>query len=118
MIHRGDVVIVRFPYAGGSGFKVRPAVVVQCDRLNHKIDDTLVVMVTTNLKRVHIEPAEFLIDPSTPDGKRSGLTLPSAVKCQNIATVRQGDIVDPLGHLSDSHLASLEVCLNSAKELV
>jgi mRNA-degrading endonuclease toxin of MazEF toxin-antitoxin module len=34
MTKRADVVIARFPYVGGSGSKVRPAVVVQCDRLN------------------------------------------------------------------------------------
>ena len=41
MIHRADVVIARFPYVGGAGSKVRPAVVVQCGRLNGQIDSLL-----------------------------------------------------------------------------
>ena len=117
MTRRGDVVIVRFPYAGGGGYKVRPAVVVQCDRLNRKIDDTIVVMVTSNLKRVRTEPAEFLIDPSAPDGSSSGLTMLSAVKCQNLATIPQADILDTIGHLSDDHKAVLNGCLQAVLEL-
>jgi len=35
MIRRGDVVMVDFPFASGGGKgKTRPAVVIQCDRLN------------------------------------------------------------------------------------
>jgi mRNA-degrading endonuclease toxin of MazEF toxin-antitoxin module len=33
MTRRADVVIARFPFAGGGGAKVRPAVVIQSDRL-------------------------------------------------------------------------------------
>ncbi len=49
---RGDVVIARFPYAGGGGFKVRPAIVVQCDRLNQKLQNTLLALVTGNMRLV------------------------------------------------------------------
>src|SRR5260370_42102707 len=33
-VQRGEVVLVDFPYAGGSGSKVRPALVIQNDRDN------------------------------------------------------------------------------------
>ena len=67
MINRGDVVIARFPYAGGTGHKVRPAVVIQCDRLNRQLHDTLLALVTGNTRLVGREPAQFLI------GGRRGL---------------------------------------------
>ena len=38
MTKRGDVVIVDFPFVGGTQGKTRPAVVVQCDQLNQRID--------------------------------------------------------------------------------
>jgi mRNA-degrading endonuclease toxin of MazEF toxin-antitoxin module len=87
MIRRADVVIARFPYAGGQGHKVRPAMVIQCDRLNQQIQNTLLAMITGNTRLVGREPTQFLIDPNTPEGISSGLSLPSAVKCENIATV-------------------------------
>jgi len=45
MIHRADVVVARFPYVGSGWFKVRPAIVVQCDRLNKQIHNTILAMV-------------------------------------------------------------------------
>lgn len=117
MTRRGDVVRVQFPYAGGGGGKERPAVVIQTDRLNQRIGSTVVVMVTGNTKRVGAEPTQFLIDPSTAEGNPSGLSYPSAVKCENPVTIRQSDIRLTLGRLSDSLLAKLDACLKAAFDL-
>jgi mRNA-degrading endonuclease toxin of MazEF toxin-antitoxin module len=51
MTRRGDVVVAVFPYVGGGASKNRPAVIVQCDRLNRQIDNTIVAMVTGNTSR-------------------------------------------------------------------
>ena len=112
-----DVVIVRFPYAGATGSKVRPAVVVQCTRLNAQIHNTILAMVTGNVARIGKEPTQFLIDPATPEGKSSGLTHPSAVKCENLMTVPQTDVIKAIGHLSDMLKKSLEECLKEALQL-
>ena len=117
MIRRADVVIARFPYAGSSGYKVRPAVVVQCDRLNRQIGNTLLAMVTGNTRLVNVEPSQFLIDPTTPEGASSGLSKPSAVKCENLATVPQTDILDITGHLSDVLKQKLNESLKAALEV-
>jgi mRNA interferase MazF len=117
MISRGDVVIARFPYVGGTGSKVRPAVVIQCDRLNNQIDNTLLAMITGNTRLAGNEPTQFLIDPSTPEGASSGLSYVSAAKCENIATVPQSDIVQKTGHLSDVLAQKLAHCLKAALDL-
>jgi mRNA-degrading endonuclease toxin of MazEF toxin-antitoxin module len=44
MIQRGAVVVAAFPFVGGGMSKNRLAVVVQCDRLNGKIDNAIVAM--------------------------------------------------------------------------
>jgi mRNA interferase MazF len=117
MTQRADVVIARFPYVGGTGSKVRPAVVVQCDRLNAQIENTILAMVTGNLRLVGTEPTQFLIDPSAPEGASSGLSHPSAVKCENLMTVPQSDIVKTLGSLSDALKQKLADCLKEALAL-
>ena len=114
---RGDVVIARFPYAGGGGFKVRPAIVVQCDRLNQKLQNTLLALVTGNTRLVGREPTQFLIDPGTPEGASAGIARPSAVKCENIATVPQADVIQVVGHLSDVLKQKLNDCLKAALEV-
>jgi mRNA-degrading endonuclease toxin of MazEF toxin-antitoxin module len=118
MMRRGDVVFARFPYAGGSGFKVRPAIVVQCDRLNNQIQNTILVMVTGNTRLASTEPTQFLIDPKTQEGASAGLAYASAAKCENITFVPQSDIVDTVGHLSDALKQKLNDCLKVALAVI
>lgn len=117
MNRRGDVVIVQFPFVGGGQGKTRPAVIVQCDRLNRQIQNTIVAMNSGNVRLVGREPSQFLIDPATPDGRASGLSYPSAVKCENLLTVGQVDIIATIGHLSDALKAKLNDCVKAALEL-
>ena len=118
MIRRGDIVVVDFPFVGGGMGKTRPAVVVQCDLLNQKLDNTIVAMITGNISLVGREPSQFLIDPATPEGASSGLSYRSAVRCQNLSTVGKDDIHDTLGHLSDVLMQKLNECLKETLELV
>jgi mRNA-degrading endonuclease toxin of MazEF toxin-antitoxin module len=117
MSHRGDVVIVKIPFYDRPGSKDRPAVVVQCDRNNRRLLSTIVAGITTNLKRVSTEPTQFLVDPAAPEGAFSGLSQPSAVKCENLFTVAQTDIKSILGHFSDSLMQRLDQCLKTALEV-
>ena len=117
MTKRGDVVLARFPYVGGAGSKNRPAVVVKCDRLNGKIRNTVLAMITGNLRLVSTEPTQFLIDPGTPDGASSGLTQPSAVKCENLMTVAQVKVFRRIGELSASAMRQIEAKVTLALEL-
>ncbi len=96
---------------------MRPAVVIQCDRLNNKIQNTLLAMITGNTRLVGVEPTQFLIDPATTEGTSSGLTHASAVKCENLATVPQTDIIDTIGHLSGVLMQKLNDALKAALDL-
>jgi mRNA-degrading endonuclease toxin of MazEF toxin-antitoxin module len=87
-MNRGDVVLVPFPFQDRPGEKIRPAVVVQSDAGNARLANTILAMITGNLKDAG-QPATVLIDPATADGAGSGLHGPSLVKCYNLATVRQ-----------------------------
>jgi mRNA-degrading endonuclease toxin of MazEF toxin-antitoxin module len=117
MSDRGDVIVVEIPYYDRPGGKERPAVVVQCDRNNARLLSTIVAGVTTNLRRLAAEPTQFLVDPSTPEGASSGLSAPSAVKCENLYTVSQARIKRTLGHLSDALKRKLDDCLKAALDL-
>ncbi len=43
-VHRGDVVIVRFPFSSGVGAKVRPPLVVQGDRSNARLTNVILAV--------------------------------------------------------------------------
>lgn len=84
---RGDVVLVRFPFSSGTGSKVRPAVVVQCDRNNQRLTNIIVAAITTTTHRSG-EPTQLLIEIATPQGRQSGLLKDSVITCENcIATL-------------------------------
>lgn len=99
-VKRGDVVIIQFPFASGGSAKVRPAIVVQNDRNNSRLDYVIVAQITSNTRLATNEPTQVLLDPATTDGQLSGVQHPSAVKCENIATHPINDIRRVIGRLS------------------
>jgi mRNA interferase MazF len=113
---RGDVVLLDYPYADGSGSKVRPVLIVQNDRDNQRLTNTIVALITKNVSRVH-EPTQLLIDVSTPEGQQSGLNQPSAVTCGNVFTVAQTKVRRVVGKLSPATMTRIDVCLKVALEL-
>ena len=115
-MNRGDVVVVEFPFADGSRGKNRPALVVQIDRDNRRMANTIVAMISGNLRHA-TEPTQVLVDPNTFAGASSGLHGPSVVKCNNLFTVRQQDIWQVIGRLSDPLLHEVNNGLRAALDL-
>ncbi len=58
MTRRGDVVIVQFPYTTGGSGKKRPAVVVQDNRNNGRLQNTIVAMITGITTLAPVEPTQ------------------------------------------------------------
>jgi mRNA-degrading endonuclease toxin of MazEF toxin-antitoxin module len=67
-LNRGDIGMTRFPHAGGNRGKKRPVVIIQADVYNAKLNHFIVAEITRNLAAVS-DPASFLIDVSTAEGK-------------------------------------------------
>ena len=110
---RGDVVIVRFPFSDGVGSKSRPALVVQCDRNNSRLDNTILVQITSRTRFARTEPTQLLIELDTPVGRQSGLLNDSAVACENLLTVRQDIITRKIGELPEDVMRQIDACLKA-----
>jgi len=102
-VQRGDVVLLDYPYASGGGAKVRPALVVQNDRDNQRLTNTIVVQ-NTSVTRRALEPTQLLVEVSTLEGQLSGLRQDSVVNCVNIVTLEKSKVLRRLGTLPDSLL--------------
>jgi mRNA-degrading endonuclease toxin of MazEF toxin-antitoxin module len=98
-VKRGDVVLLDHPFSDATGSKVRPSLVVQGDVRNGKLTDTIVALITKNVKNVAKDRTQVLVDLTTTDGKASGLKVDSAVKCGNLYTVHEDDIKKKIGQL-------------------
>ena len=116
-VSRGDVVLADFPYSDRTGSKVRPCLVVQCDRNNQRLDDTILVTITSRKRLATTEPTQLLIEANTPTGRQAGLLFDSAVQCENIVTVDHQFVVRKIGRLPDAVQALVDQCLREALDI-
>jgi mRNA interferase MazF len=103
---RGDVILALIPNVGSPGGKKRPALVVQSDLNNARLNETIIAAITSNTSRVH-EAHQLLIDVSTPDGNATGLLHDSAVRCERLHTIPQVDVARVIGKMSDALMSKL-----------
>jgi len=111
---RGDLVLVQFPFSSGKQAKKRPALVVQCDRNNNRLANTIIAMISTSISLAGVEPTQSLIDLSTPEGRQSGLFSSSVVKCENLFTIEQSLVQRIIGNLPDKSMAEVDKCLRAS----
>lgn len=109
-VSRGDIVLVFVENVEGPGGKVRPALIVQADKNNARLNETIIAAITSNTSRVH-EPHQLLVDISTPIGTASGLLHNSAIRCERLHTVPQSDVRRVIGHLPDHVMHQADACL-------
>ena len=112
-MRRGEVVKVNWPYSDLSGWKSRPAVVVQADLLNGLIDDTFLVKITGT--RYGVPGTEVKLDPA--DEYASGLSKVCYASCNNILTRDQSLAGPIIGYLSDAAMRRIADCLKTVLEL-
>jgi mRNA interferase MazF len=97
---RGEVVLVLFPDSNLVTAKRRPALVVQADRLDTGLAQTVVAMISSNLSRAG-HPSRVKVTRSSPDGRQMGLLMDSIVMTDNLATVKYSEIDRGIGRCSD-----------------
>lgn len=115
-VRRGDVVLARYPFASGTGGKVRPCLIVQNDADNSRLTNTIVAQITSNL-RAAAEPTQLFIVVATPEGRQSGLLHDSLVSCNNLATIEQTLVSRVVGSLPPAAMLRIDDCLKAALEL-
>lgn len=115
MVSRGNVVLVDYPFSDGTGSKVRPALVVQANVLNQRIDDTILAAISRSTHRA--SATQLFIDIATPEGIISGLRQNSMVQCENLLTYDRSLIIAKLGELSERLMNKVDACLKTALDL-
>lgn len=115
-VRRGDVVLVDYLYATGGGTKVRPVLVIQNDRDNQRLLNTIVAQITSVTRRA-VEPTQLLIEIATLHGQQSGLRQDSVVNCVNLLTLDKSRVLRKLGSLPEAIMQKINNCLKAALEL-
>ena len=112
--HKGDVVLVSFPYTTDEGqtqTKRRPAVIISSDGNNARLDDVLLVPLTSNTKRAVKEPTQVVVSMNSPEGQQGGLRLDSVIDCTVIATIPKTLLVNKIGSFPQEIMEKIDQCL-------
>jgi mRNA interferase MazF len=84
----GELLLIAFPFAGGSQGKTRPALVL----LDTGDADVLVARITT-------QGHHSSFDVPLTDWQAAGLRVPSVVRLHKLATLEKQLVIQQLGHL-------------------
>ena len=115
-VSRGDIVLVYAPFVTHRGGKTRPMLVVQNDRNNQRMQNTIVATITSNVRRA-AEPTQVLVDVATPDGRQTGLLATSVVSAENLLTVRQAHVRKTIGRLPAGLMRQVDDALKASLAL-
>ena len=115
-VKRGDVVMAWFAFASGKGSKRRPCLIVQNDSDNHKLANTVIAQITSNLPR-RGDKSHLLVELATPEGQQSGLLHDSLVSCNNLDTIEQNLVDRVIGSLPSAAMQKINDCLKAALEV-
>lgn len=114
LYRKGDVVLVAFPYTTDDGqtlTKRRPAVIISNDYNNARLDDVLLVPLTSNTSRATREPTQVVIEMNSEEGKAGGLRLDSVIDCTVIATIPKTLLVNKIGQFPNEVMERVDMCL-------
>ena len=115
-VNRGDVVLVDFPYPSGTRSKVRPALVIQNDRDNGRLFNTILAQITGTTHRAP-EATQVLVEIATTEGQVTGLQFDSVVNCVNLVTVDKNKVMRKLGDMPAALMQKVQDALKVALEL-
>ena len=73
-------------------------------------------MITGNVSHA-AEATQVLVDPATGEGHSAGLNGPSSIKCSNLFTIAQQDVLRVIGHLSPPLIKQADQALKAALQL-
>jgi mRNA interferase MazF len=120
LYRKGDVVLVAFPYTTDDGqtiTKRRPAVIISNDYNNARLDDVLLVPLTSNTSRATREPTQVVVEMNSPEGKAGGLRLDSVIDCTVIATIPKTLLVNKIGAFPNDVMEHVDMCLMVAMSI-
>ena len=93
----GDIILIPFPFTNLTTSKARPAVIVTITKDYYK--DVVIAAISSVLPN-QLTDNEMIIQPST----SNKLKVKSVLKIDRLATVKQVDMIAPLGKLNASEL--------------
>lgn len=107
-IKRGDVILCDLnPVVGTEQAGIRPVVIIQIDRANAVSPHTIIVPLTSKIRRSLLSSHVFI-----PAGI-GGLNQDSVILCEQIRVIDKSRIVRVIGYLEGEYMVQLGVALSN-----
>jgi len=110
ILHRGDVVLVPFPFTDLTGRKVRPAVIVSPD----PVGKDMILAFITSVVPSPLLSTDFLLEKSHPEFHLTGLRTVSAFRMAKLGTLHRSLILRRLGKVEPQIQQDLDQRLEKA----
>lgn len=109
--HRGDVVLVPFPFADLSGRKVRPAIVISSDPQGFEMILAFVTSVMSNRSPRKAEVELLKLDR---EFQVSGLKVDSLIRLDKVVTLSGNIVSRRLGKLGPKTVSQIDTMMRRA----
>jgi mRNA interferase MazF len=110
ILHRGDIVLVPFPFTDLTGQKVRPAVIVSPG----PIGEDIVLAFITSVVPSPLLSTDYLLEKSHPDFHLTGLRTASVFRMAKLVTLHRSLILRRLGRAGPQIQQDLDQHLEKA----
>lgn len=107
---QGELVLVKFVFTEGVGFKKRPALIVSSDEYHKSRNEVVIAAVTSNIER------ELVGDTEIKEWKKANLLYPSIVT-GILQTIKNNMIERKLGALTSTDFQKVQKNLKLALSL-
>ncbi len=107
LLHRGDIVLVPFPFTDLSTDKVRPAVVISS---NPQTDDLVLAFISSTIP-ARPSSFEYILKNTDSDFPLTGLKVSSVFKLRKVITLEQSKILRHLGRTSPALQSQIDTRL-------
>ena len=109
-IHRGDVVISRFPFTDLSGTIPRPSLIIS----THPTASDFIVAFISKVIPPRPGPFDYVVRPDHPEFSWTGLRFPSVFRMNKIVTLNRVLITSRLGRVGARISREVDIRLRAA----
>lgn len=110
---RGDIILVYYPFSDMSQQKKRPALVVSRDEDNDRLEN-LILVPLTSYKGYSLESTHILLHKNSKEGKLAGIQNDSVIKCEGIVSLSKKFVYKVIGQLTNEFMENVETRLKIA----
>ena len=110
---RGDIILVYYPFSDMSQQKKRPALVVSRDEDNDRLEN-LILVPLTSYKGYSLELTHTLLHKNSKEGKLAGIQTDSVVKCEGIVSLSKKFVDKCIEKLGEGFMKNVDTCLKTA----